>query len=617
MSGSTFPMFPNASGTANGSMNRYSSAFPDPFFDYASTQMPRSLYDVLRWCEFIWVTNGTYRMASQRVVRYFLTKIELEDASDDEKNKFEEFLEKQVKALDVLAVVGDDYMCYGNSLTSLHVPFRRHLRCRKCFHERAIDKIEYSFEDWTFRGKCPNCGFQGEFERVDRRSIEQDNIRVIRWSPHEIRIQYQPISHDTVYYWIPPADFKREIRRGNQFYLASTPWEIVEAIKNDKWFEFNKGVIYHVKEETLAGIRNAGWGIPRILSNFKQAWYVQVLKRYNEAIGLDYIMPFRVITPGKGPGTGEVDPLYHVNAGAFLGRVMEMLRKHRRDPVQWNALPFPVEYQALGGEGQELAPTDLINAGTDEFLNAMGVPAELYRGSLTVQAAPMALRLFERTWTHYVSAMNGWLNWFFETVTNLMNWENIGGRLQPTTLAEDIEKKQVQLQLAAAQQISKQTAFAPFGIDWREEVRRMFEEEKQFSEESNRFQKEQGKAQEFEQMFDAADQAAMQPPGMQPGMPGAAGAPVGPTPPGGAAPMGGAPAAGGTTPDDMMAQAEQIAQQMLGMPYEIRKSELGKMKKADETLHALVIQKMDEIRNQAKSQGGFQALQQMVGGQAG
>lgn len=74
---------------------------------------------------------------------------------------------------------------------------------------------------------------------------------------------------------------------------------------------------------------------------------------------------------------------------------------------------------------------------------------------------------------------------------------------------------------------------------------------------------------------------------------------------------------GGTTPQDMMSQAEQIALQMLGQPYETRKSELLNLKKSDATLHALTIQKMEEIRQKAKSQGGFQALQQMVGSQAG
>jgi hypothetical protein len=336
------------------------------------------------------------------------------------------------------------------------------------------------------------------------------------------------------------------------------------------------------------------------------------LHRYNEAIGLDYIIPFRVITPGKNSGSGEADPLYHTNIGSFLARVMGMIRRNRRDPGQWNALPFPVEYQTLGGEGKQLAPYELLTAGIDELLNDMGFPAEMYKATLQVQAAPMALRLFERTWTSLTSALNGWINWFFDQITDVLNWEKITGRMQPVTLAEDIEKKQIQLQLASAQQVSKQTAYAPFGIDYRQEIRRMFEEEKFFRQESSRFQKEQGRAQELESTFEAAQQAAQAPPGqMGPPMAGApAGAPM--MGPGGAGGV-----AGGTTPADLMSQGEQIAMQLLGMPYEARKSQLLQIKKSDATLHAIVIQKMEELRQQAQSQGGFQLLQQQFGSQTG
>jgi len=46
------------------------------------------------------------------------------------------------------------------------------------------------------------------------------------------------------------------------------------------------------------------------MSEKKQAWYLQVLQRYNEAIALDYIIPFRVISPMPRPGAnGEIDEL--------------------------------------------------------------------------------------------------------------------------------------------------------------------------------------------------------------------------------------------------------------------------------------------------------------------
>jgi hypothetical protein len=73
---------------------------------------------------------------------------------------------------------------------------------------------------------------------------------------------------------------------------------------------------------------------------------------------------------------------------------------------------------------------------------------------------------------------------------------------------------------------------------------------------------------------------------------------------------------GGTTPEDMALQAEQIAQRVLSMPYELRRSELLNIKKSNETLHALVISKMQKIRQQAQTAGGYQMLQQQLGAQA-
>ena len=79
---------------------------------------------------------------------------------------------------------------------------------------------------------------------------------------------------------------------------------------------------------------------------------------------------------------------------------------------------------------------------------------------------------------------------------------------------------------------------------------------------------------------------------------------------------GGSGMGGQVTPEDLMQQAEQIAMQMLGMPYELRRSELLKIKKSNETLHSLVIAKMGQVRQQAQTQGGFQMLQQQLGPQA-
>jgi hypothetical protein len=141
----------------SGSMTQMGKGFfPDPWCDYASTEMPKDLNNVLDWAEFLWLSNGTYRMACQRVVRYFLTKIEIADVTDEEADKYVDVLQDVLNAIDTLAVVGDDFLAYGNSFTSAYVPFDRYLGCKSCGYERPIDKVEFTFnKDFQFLGTCP------------------------------------------------------------------------------------------------------------------------------------------------------------------------------------------------------------------------------------------------------------------------------------------------------------------------------------------------------------------------------------------------------------------------------------------------------------------------------
>ena len=68
--------------------------------------------------------------------------------------------------------------------------------------------------------------------------------------------------------------------------------------------------------------------------------------------------------------------------------------------------------------------------------------------------------------------------------------------------------------------------------------------------------------------------------------------------------------------DDLRGYASALAQQLLTQtPESMRRSELIKIKHSNPTLHALVLQRMDEMRNQAALQGREMVLQQM--GQGG
>ena len=566
-----------------------SAMFPDPFLDMASLVMPRSLKNVLDMCEGIWLKNGTYRMAAQRIVRYFITKVEFTKTSDQERKKLNNFLHHKLNLNTVLGNVGDDFLGYGNSMSSVVVPFRRFLRCKVCRSEQPINRAKWAFKEWKFQAYCRKCRKTVEHEHIDRRSTEEDKIAIKRWAPQHFKIRQHYYANVSEFFWNIPKYVCADVEKALPFVIEHMPWEIIQAVKQKKLFKFNPGVIYHMREDTLAGVETRGWGISRLLSNFAQAWYCQVLKRYNEALALDYVVPFRVVTPEARAKEG--DPLLNMDMAGWNSKVQDMLRQHRQDPAAWHTLPFPVQYQALGGEAKNLATPELLDQGMDEMLNAIGIPPELYRGTLAWQAYPTALRMFQQTWPQLTSAYNGWLNWMLETVCTAMNWTMPDScEMQPVTMADDIEQRQMLLQLASANMISRRTAFSPLGIDAMNEQERIMEEQRTFEEQMQQYKEDQDQRMLNKQTI------AGQPP-QQPGAAPAMGQPVSQ-----AAAMG-----GDVTPQDMVQQAEGMAQQLLQMPYENRRREMLSVKQQNPTLHALVKAKMQDYRQQASSEG-----QQMV-----
>lgn len=621
-----------------GANNAYGEqGFADPFNDIATTQMPTTMKSALWWSEYIWTVMGTYRMAMERIVSYFITDIELGgDASDEEKNKYTDYLNQQLDALSFLGLMMRDRLCYGNSFASVIVPFRRFLQCPKTGDLYPLKTVYNNFNfdftgDFEFVATCPKTGWRGPWKVVDKPREESDHLILKRWSPHEIELLHDPYTDEVSYLWRIPEYYKRMVKDGNLYHLERVSKQVLSAIKNDLLFRFNPDTIFHMKEPTLAGIRNMGWGLPRSLINYRQLWYVQVLRRYNEAIALDYVIPFRLITPaaaGSGSSVGGVttqDPMSVYAAGDFRAQVKNMVNRRRKDPASWQVLPFPVNYQMLGGDAKQLAPTELITQGFETLLNETGTPVEFYQGSLSMQAAPIALRLFESTHRQLVADANAFLQWVCNSVSKIMSWEIVDASLKRVTIADDMQKQMSALQLMMGQQLSGTSGLAAIGYDWETEQKRIADEAKKQQELQARQQEE------MEQAGFAAEIAKGMNPAAQGGA--AGGAPMDPAAAGGAA-GGGNPAgpdaqsamgAGNTpvsnyiqtmgpnvpvTPNDLQGAAEQLANELLGLPEGQKDSELRKLKQFNPTLHAIVRQKMDEIRSNARMQGGAMLMQQ-------
>lgn len=579
--------------TPGGAGNRGGFAFPDPFLDVASEVMPKTLPEILRLCEFVWHKNGIYRMGASRIVRYFITNVEFDEIDKDQRTRLTNFLTFKLRIQERMAELGDDFICYGNSFSSIVIPFRRYLRCTKCGMERPIEKIKYVFKDFKFHCTCPKCDQKKPFEhtRVDRPSMEEDKINVKRWSPFEIEIEQHPVMMTKTYYWRIPTDIRNKIKRGEPSLLNEMPWEVVEAVQQEKLFKFNPGVVYQMTEPAVAGVDTKGWGISRLFSTFGIAWYVQMLQRYNEAIVSDFIVPFRVISPPA--PSNKLDPILHVDMNDFRSNVYSIIREHRRDPTAYHTSPVPLQYQVLGGEAKALATPELLEQGQSTLMSAIGVPVEMFTGTMNMQALPTAMRLFQQMFPQVPGNYNGWVDWAVQIICSAMMWDKPErSYMKAVTLADDIEIRQVWLQLAAANLISKRTAYGPWNIDPAEETERVFDEMREYDEIKKRYEEDTQKRQMLSEAMA----------GMQSG---GGGAPGGGMQPGGGMPMPG----GSSTPQDMQEEAMSIAQQLLGMPYEQRRSMMTQLKTQHPQMHALVKQEMENQRSAAASQGQQIVLQ--------
>lgn len=572
------------------------AAFPNPYADISSYYLPTNIKDAFDLTEHLVMTMPPFRAVIQRVVRYFLTALEVHGASDVNRQKYEDFFSNQLHLLQQLGEIGEDVEIYGNAFVSLYLPFKRMLTCPHCGLCMSAEEINYDFLPKTmeFKGVCNKCKQEVVFKRDDRRSTDQSKIRMIRWNPKRMDLRVHPVSGKTEYFYRLDEHLVEHITSGKKqdhFYINESSWEFIEAACHnqsgtERKFQFKDGSLYHFKLTTPAGVDMRGWGMPPLLSLYKLAYYAQMMRRYDEAIAMDFIVPFRVLYPQGSPNSDGQDPLTISSMRNFVSAMQQMVARKRKNLTDVQIAPYPIGYQMLGGEGKQMTPNDVMKNVQNDILNALGYPIDLYQGTLQLQAAPVALRVFEKHFQYIVDGFNDLINWTMKIISRHLGWDKITGKLASVTLADDVERKALLLQSAAGQDISKTTAYKVFGIDFIKEQKRIAQEQMEIQ----AIQQRAMAASQATQMNAGYNESAVEGEGED-----------------------GLPSIGtqlGATPGDVWSQAGEIAKQLvLNTPPSQVRGQLIRLKQTNPTLHSQVKQQMDDLRSQLRSQGQVMATQ--------
>jgi hypothetical protein len=588
------------------------SKFHDPFLTPSTESMPRQFESALDLCLFLYYLNPAYRMATRRVVAHFVTDFEFTDnESKTEQDSLRSILKDSLGVLNALMEAGEEGGCYGNSFWRIHFPFDRYLIDRRDgnYVEYALDmfgdNVEFSLDRMEYTVWDPRlvASARGNKETAkvtlpfrDKAVKDVSRIKLRKLDPKRVTLQHSWISGTTRVIYRFEEWFIQQIKEGRLYQVNETPVSMLKAIKANQDYLFFEDEVFHHKAPTISGLSNNGWGLPETIANYRTIHQLQVYRKIDEAVGMDYMLPFRIFSPLVSPGVQ--DSVVQMLMQDWGGNIGELIRRRRKDPYAIHAFPFPVNYNEHGAQGKNLTPKDLIQYQTADMLDSMGYPQELFKGSLQIQSVPTALRLFEQTFHYIHNDFYKFTSWVATKVLKFLGRQHVSVGLKLPSIANDLEaKSQVYLQLSAGGEVSRERAYRSWGVyDPVAEARKRMLEDINIDKERQKIQQDY----EREMQMGSADaiigqqMAQAQAPG-----------------PGGA--MGAAPQSANQTPLDIMEQAQEKAQQWRSMPIGERKKDMAATEATNPNLYAnakVILDKMRSADESAGRQQGDQAAQQ-------
>lgn len=556
-----------------GSTDYIGGAYGDPSRLWAHDFAPKNLKQLFKWTEYLYYNSAQIFAGVRKYAEYPITEINLNSTSNPLKVQYKELLEEIVGIKNILIQASIDLQIYGNSFSSINMPFKRYLKCPDCRSTFAADSIEFKFnlKDLSFKSKCLDCGYSGKMEHRDTKIVDGHKINIIRWDPKDISLSYNPLASDYEYYLEIPKELVAKVRSGNSHVISTTPISFLEAISKDMMYKFQKNKIFHMKFDAPAGVKR-GWGYPPLCAAIPLYHHTMVLRKANEAIALERIIPMRVMSPQA--TSGSADPITTMSISGFMEDLKKNIEDWRRDPNHIMLSPISVGVQQVGGEGRALMVDAEIQRAEDNIIASLGFPKEFVYGGLSFTGSSVTLRMLENQLESSTFQINKYLKWVTKEIGGYMGWGPIEVELGNFKMVDDIQQKQLIMQLFQQQLVSKTTLAEAHGIDLLEEQDKIKNEIISDAKNQAEIQQEMSKLEKnlSEQAKQMAAMGEQGPPGLN------------------------------YDQQAVIGQAEQIAMQFLQMDPNQRRSQLSALQSEDYVMYSVVIQRMEQLKLDQKNQ---------------
>jgi hypothetical protein len=449
--------------------------YPNQFFDLSQQYMPPTIKELFRWCTFYYYNSPLIGAAMKKVSRYPITDLILEDEHESVRDLWDKVLNKIIKIKDKSMEINLDRHVYGNAFVSIHLPFTRFLICPSCKQRQTIQQWNWQFRgtDFKFSGNCEKCGHTGPLEVKDIPYKDIKGVRLIRWNPENIHLKYNEYTGKYTYMYSIPSKLRNAIMRGDKDIIEDLPMIILEALKSRRMIRFNNDNIFHLKMPTLAE-QDQGWGKPSIIHVLKDMYYFYTLRRAQEAIAMEHIVPFDIIYPMP---NAQQDPFIHTNLANWRLQTENIIKRHRRDPNFKAVIPIPIGMGRLGGDGKALLLGPELSYVTETVVGGLGLPREFLFGGLSWSGSSISLRTLENDFIQDRSQLLDLTNWIKDKLRIWFSLPNIQSmRYADFRMADDVQKNQQLIGLNAQRKLSDQTTLTELGYDYDQEVKKLIEE---------------------------------------------------------------------------------------------------------------------------------------------
>jgi len=437
--------------------------YPSPFFDIAHTYLPSTFKSMLRWCRYYFMTNPLINVVCYKMAEYPITDWVFDTDNEQLRKKWDHLFTTILNFKKYEIEAGLDYNAYGNSFTSISFPFRKMLKCKGCKRSVPADKQKYIFRDFKFEGECYTCGHSGAFDVYDHYIRSVKDIRLIRWNPEYITIEHNEATGETRYYYTIAPMMQNDIRMGKRHIVENIPQVFIEALRNNKALLFSRDNLFHMKRPTIAQ-KDKGWGMPMILPVLKDTFYLQILRKAQEAIAIEHIVPMRVLYPQTSSNSADVYST--VNLTQWRDKIEQEVLRWRLDNNYIPILPIPVGMQTVGGDGRALMLSQEYRVWAEHIVAGMGVPVEFIFGGLQYSASNVSLRILENHFLTERSQRKQLIcDFLMPNIAAYLGWETVPVHPTKFKMADDLQRSAFYLQLNQSGKICDKSLLEDTGLD--------------------------------------------------------------------------------------------------------------------------------------------------------